>query len=414
MNNHILTPDTQAILLLCGHLGMSANTEHQPLTPTEYNKLAQWLRHMDMCPADLLQPESLTSLRENLTFPLDHKHIEALISRGTALALAVESWTNKGLWILSRSDQHYPERLKNQLGHTAPPLLYGAGNIDLLSQGGLAIVGSRDVDKDGLSFTRHIATLCAQQNIPVVSGGARGVDSEAMVAALQAGGQVIGVLADSLAKAAVSGKYRDALRESRLVLASPYDPSIGFHVGNAMARNKHIYALGEWALVISCTYNKGGTWAGAVENLKHALVPLFVRSGEGVPEGNYKLVALGAIACKSDTLIEQTSVREWLSTHMQTSSEVTQETHADVPEHHLPSQPSSVPFHDLFSIVWPYIEAQLNTARTAKELTGVFKDIRLDQMKSWLQRAEKLGKVQSLSDARYIVSSQQQRQLMIE
>ena len=47
------------------------------------------------------------------------------------------------------------------------------------------------------------------------------------------------VLADSLARAAVAGKYRSALRDGRLVLISPYDPDAGFNVGNAMNIHRH-------------------------------------------------------------------------------------------------------------------------------------------------------------------------------
>jgi len=165
------------------------------------------------------------------------------------LSLAVEKWTNQGLWILGRSDSQYPKRLKQILKHLAPAILYGIGNIKLLGQGGLAIVGSRDVDEEGLDRTQRIAQTCAQQEMQVVSGGARGVDTAAMLSALEAGGTAVGVLADSLAKAAVAGKYRTGIKEGRLTLVSACDPNASFNVGNAMGRNKYIYALADRALV---------------------------------------------------------------------------------------------------------------------------------------------------------------------
>ena len=67
--------------------------------------------------------------------------------------------------------------------------------------------------------------------------------------------------------------------DGRLVLVSPYDPAAGFNVGHAMGRNKLIYALADAALVVSADYKKGGTWAGAVEQLDRLkLVPVYVRS----------------------------------------------------------------------------------------------------------------------------------------
>jgi DNA processing protein len=62
--------------------------------------------------------------------------------------------------------------------------------------------------------------------------------------------------------------------EGQLVLVSPYDPGAGFNVGNAMQRNKLIYALADAALVVNSDFEKGGTWTGAVEQLdKLKLVP---------------------------------------------------------------------------------------------------------------------------------------------
>jgi len=143
----------------------------------------------------------------------------------------------------------------------------------------LAVVGSRHVDADLIEFTESVGRLAAQAGRGIVSGGARGVDQAAMRGALSAGGTVCGALADSLEKSCMNREYRNRLLEGQLVLVSPYDPSAGFNVGHAMQRNKLIYALADAALVVSADLNKGGTWAGAVEQLdKLRMVPLFVRS----------------------------------------------------------------------------------------------------------------------------------------
>lgn len=64
-----------------------------------------------------------------------------------------------------------------------------------------------------------------------------------MRGALEACGKVSGVLADSLEKTTMNREHRNLLLDGQLVLISPYDPSAGFNVGNAMQRNKLIYAL---------------------------------------------------------------------------------------------------------------------------------------------------------------------------
>lgn len=246
--DHILSLDTQAVLLLCGRFG-GRRDGAEPLTDSEYNQLAVWLHHQGMRPADLLGKDG-PRLLENNGPSISASRLQALLERGTTLALAVESWSSKGLWVLSRSDEQYPRRLRGRK-KPAPPILYGVGDSGLLSQGGLAIVGSRDTNEEALDFSRTVARACARQEMQVVSGDARGVDTEATMAALEANGNAVGVLPGGLAQAARGGKYRGAVQEGRLVLVSPYDPESGFDVGHAMQRNRHVYALADHGLVVS-------------------------------------------------------------------------------------------------------------------------------------------------------------------
>ena len=82
--------------------------------------------------------------------------------------------------------------------------------------------------------------------------------------------------------------------EGRLVLVSPYDPAAGFNVGHAMQRNKIIYALADAALVVTSDFEKGGTWAGAIEQLERLhFVPVFVRNGANAGKGNAALLHRG-------------------------------------------------------------------------------------------------------------------------
>ena len=290
-----LTEDAKAILLLCGRFNSDKNTKaEKPLSLVEYNRLADWMVKGKLRPADLLQsPPDAVTLGAALN--IDGLRIQGLLSRGAAMALAVEKWSHSGIWIVCRSDAQYPSRLKKHLKRQAPPVLFGVGDIGFLNLGGLAIVGSRNVDAEGELFTRKVAQACADTDMAVVSGGARGVDQVAMLSVLEAGGKAVGILADSLQKAALAGKYRQAIREKRLVLVSPFHPDSRFNVGNAMGRNKYIYALADFALIISAEIKKGGTWAGATEELKREdRRPVFVRMGNSVPPGNPALVEIGA------------------------------------------------------------------------------------------------------------------------
>lgn len=306
-----LSPDTQAILLLCGRLGLRGGNAAAPLEVREYNQVAHWLHDHGLRPGDLLHGVRERLLHTEADLPFDAGRLRSLLDRGSALALSVERWTSAGIWVLSRGDEDYPERLKRVLGKVAPPLLYGAGDRSLLVTEGLAIVGSRDVDDDGAAFARAVARSCARNGITVISGGARGVDSAALDAALDSGGKAIAVLPGGLRRA-ISGELRSAIESEQLVIISPYDPDAGFSVGNAMGRNKVIYALSLWAVVVSSAAESGGTWAGAVENLRRWGIPLFVRNEAGVPQGNQQLIARGGSPLTRED-IEATNLRERLA-----------------------------------------------------------------------------------------------------
>jgi predicted Rossmann fold nucleotide-binding protein DprA/Smf involved in DNA uptake len=96
-------------------------------------------------------------------------------------------------------------------------------------------------------------------------------------------------------KTATSHKYRDAIQRSDIVLLCPYHPESGFSGPNAMARNKHVYCLSRAAVVVCSDTGKGGTWAGATEDLKKKWVPVWVKHQTDPRSGNRALLERGAL-----------------------------------------------------------------------------------------------------------------------
>ncbi len=291
-----LSPNTQAILLLTAPLIAGRHqTPADLLTPGEYKGLAQFLRERQRQPADLLASDREELLGERPSL-VDSPRLERLLGRGFLLSQAVERWQARAIWVVSRADAKYPKRLKARLRGDAPPVLYGCGDLSILETSGLAVVGSRHVDDELIAYAEDIGRLVARARHTLVSGGARGIDQAAMRGALEAGGQVAGVLADSLERAALNRENRNFLIDGKLVLVSPYDPAAGFNVGHAMQRNKAIYALADAALVVSSDYEKGGTWAGAVEQLERwRSGPVYVRSNGQAARGLEALKQKGAL-----------------------------------------------------------------------------------------------------------------------
>lgn len=291
-----LSANTQAILLLTAPLiaGRGAASSDL-LSPGEYKRLARHLREIQRQPADLISTDAVDLLVACQSV-IEKSRLERLLGRGFLLSQVIERWKSRAIWVVSRADPEYPKRLKGRLREDAPAILYGCGDINLLESGGLAVVGSRHVDDALIDYTMDIGRLAARSRHMLVSGGAKGIDQAAMRGALEAGGHSCGVLADSLEKTAMNREHRNLLLNDQLVLISPYDPSAGFNVGNAMQRNKLIYALSDAALVVSSDMNKGGTWTGAVEQLdKLKFVPVYVRSTGQLSAGLDALRSKGAV-----------------------------------------------------------------------------------------------------------------------
>jgi predicted Rossmann fold nucleotide-binding protein DprA/Smf involved in DNA uptake len=133
-----------------------------------------------------------------------------------------------------------------------------------------------------------------------------------MESALESGGSAVAIVADSLERLIRAPDVQRPIRDGNLTLATPFQPSAGFQVGNAMARNKLIYGLASYAIVVSSSADSGGTRAGALENLRAGWTPLFVRSGPATPLGNDDLVRRGGIPLPPDQLPRNGNFGEWL------------------------------------------------------------------------------------------------------
>lgn len=408
-----LTSNTQAILLLTAPLVAGrGESSRDLLTLGEYNKLARILREKQKQPADLIGPDA-EELVVLCAQPFGRERLDGLLGRGFLLSQAVERWNARAIWVISRADARYPKRLKARLKEDAPPLLYGCGDIGLLEKGGLAVVGSRHVDEELISFTENLGRLTAKAHRPIISGGAKGIDRAAMQGALLEDGDVAGVMADSLERAALARDNREPLMEGRLVLISPYDPAAGFNVGHAMQRNKVIYALADAGLVVTSDFEKGGTWTGAIEQLKRLhFVPVFVRNGVKAGRGNSALIQhgglpwpnpgnaseLGVVISKAVEFVAAEPKQEALSFTFK------EQPVAYTPSAQPTSQPGvvgdtaeskSAPAGELFRTVTKILQQQLSASKTETEvidLLGVTKS----QAKDWLARLLKAGIVEKV------------------
>ena len=422
-----LSPNTQAILLLTAPLIVGRSSlSSELLSHWEYKKLARFLFERQRQPADFLTPDGAELVKE-CQVVFDGNRLDRLLARGFLLSQAIERWQAHAIWVVSRADPEYPRRLKAHLKDDAPPVLYGCGDAAILDTGGLAVVGSRHVDDTLLEYTAHIGRLTAESSRTLISGGARGIDQAAMRGSLEEGGKVTGVLADSLERAVLNRDHRNLLMDGQLVLISPYDPAAGFNVGHAMQRNKLMYALAEVALVVNSDYGKGGTWAGAVEQLeKLRFVTVYVRSTGNIGKGIEALKRKGALPWPNpgtpEAFAEVLSVAPSQDDAVSRQSELPLQIREEAAQHYesaptsLPFQPTSVPKaselpltpgEELFAKVRELLE-NMTTPKTDSE---VAKDLQVSttQAKKWLQRLVEDGTLERLrKPVRYRKAATQQ------
>lgn len=435
-----LSPNTQAILLLTAPLIAGHGTTFSDLlSPGEYKRLARHLRQIQRQPADFVSPEAADLMRACQPV-IDETRLQRLFGRGFLLSQVIERWQARAIWVVSRADAEYPRRLKVRLREDAPAVLYGCGDMALLESGGLAVVGSRHVDDSLIDYTMDVGRLAARAGRTLVSGGAKGIDQAAMRGALEAGGKVSGVLADSLEKTTMNREHRNLLLDGQLVLISPYDPNAGFNVGNAMQRNKLIYGLADASLVVNSDLNKGGTWAGAVEQLdKLKFVPVYVRSTGGSSLALDGLRSKGALpwpnpqdidafeavfeaAAATPSFPETTltidapsepvppSATELIDEPIELTPEpapwaaVTPEADpkATGPMATAPSTPADALFAAVRAVTQLLLKSPMKDAEVAAAL-----DVSTAQAKTWLQRLVDEGVIEKLkAPLRYVVSSQ--------
>ena len=421
-----LSPNTKVSLLLTSPLIIGGHKRGREdslrlLTFSEYGQLATRLRTCDRQLGDLMAPGATEILAE-CQVNLDNTRVTQLLRRGFQLSQALEHWGARAIWVASHEDSYYPAQIKRRLGGIAPPVIYGCGDRTLLENGGLAVVGSRNASNGPIEYAERIGQMAARAQCTVVSGGARGVDQAGMRGALYQGGTAVGVLADSLERAVMHRENRDMLMEHRLTLISPYDPRAGFSAGNAMRRNKLIYALADAGLVIDAAYDKGGTWAGAVEQLdKMRMVPIYVRADGGNNKALLALARRGArswpdpqtpedlrLALSAHQLYSETEA-QWRNTFLPDSVDVIKSpnsTTAQVTEPQIPqdmgaSVRDTSPSEALLAKVEELL-LSIETPTTESDVAS-YLNVSRNQAREWLKRLVLQGKYErSKRPVRYI------------
>jgi DNA processing protein len=167
-----------------------------------------------------------------------------------------EQLERQGISVLIETDDTYPKRLKEI--ENPPPVLYMRGDIDLTDEWSVAIVGTRRLSAYGRQVTEDIAGSLARNGLTIVSGLARGVDSIAHKAALNAGGRTLAVLGSGLER--IYPPENKQLAEQITgcgALISEYLPNTPPEASNFPQRNRLISGLSLAVVIIEAGIKSG-------------------------------------------------------------------------------------------------------------------------------------------------------------
>jgi DNA processing protein len=136
--------------------------------------------------------------------------------------------------------------------------LWCVGDVSLLQQKCVAVVGTREVSKEGAARSRRLARELAAAGVVIVSGLAKGVDTEALSAAIEAKGRVVAVIGTPVDKAypAENARLQESIYRDHLLISQF---AIGERVyrSNFPDRNKLMAAVSDATVIIEAGDTSG-------------------------------------------------------------------------------------------------------------------------------------------------------------
>ena len=250
--------------------------------------------------AENLTPELLPRNQNDLLeqFPELAKILKGKIreeDRGDVSA-AYEQLKDHGINIIYPGHPDFPPHILE-----IAPILFVKGQQKRLRSDSVTIVGARNVSDKGIRITRNLAGELVGKGINIVSGYAEGVDLEAHLGALEAGGTTTLVLSNGIKQLRQESAFKKFNWDRDILTVSQFDPDTEWFAWNALARNQLVCALSKAVVVIESGPERDtqGKMSGTFNTAKAALdlnLPVFVVNPsclDNAPKGNADLIALG-------------------------------------------------------------------------------------------------------------------------
>lgn len=207
-------------------------------------------------------PERIYNLtkKELLQIPgIGEKLVENILNEGikNSITKHIEYMNRNKIDIISITDKEYPNILKQI--YDPPISLYIKGNKDILDEKSFAVIGCREVSDYGKKAAKYFSYNLAKQNINIVSGLAKGVDSYAHIGTLSTAGKTIGVIGNGLDTIypAENTYLANKIIENGGAIISEYPLGTKPEKMNFPARNRIISGMSKAVIVIEAKEKSG-------------------------------------------------------------------------------------------------------------------------------------------------------------
>lgn len=169
----------------------------------------------------------------------------------------IEYMQENKIHIITIYDEEYPNKLRNI--YDSPVTLYVKGNKDILNSNSIAIVGCRNCSNYGKEVSTKFAYDLAKENITIISGMAKGIDSNAHIGCLHAKGRTIAVLGSGLDRIYPKENitlYNKIISNGGAIVSEYVIGTIATRM-NFPARNRIISGLSDGVIVVEAKEKSG-------------------------------------------------------------------------------------------------------------------------------------------------------------
>ncbi|MGN9864733.1 DNA-processing protein DprA [Bacillus swezeyi] len=207
----------------------------------------------------------------------------------------IEKSREQNIKILSYYDDEYPAKLKAI--KKSPLFIHVKGNVKALKKSeSIACVGARTPSRESIELVKNIVGDMVKEDILIISGLAKGIDSHAHKVCLSNGGKTIAIMAHGLDTIypKENSKLAEAILDSGGALISEYPLGTKSRKQNFVARNRLISGLSEGVVVFEASEKSGTMHTARFAYTQGKKIFCPTLKNEALSSGVQKLLSTGS------------------------------------------------------------------------------------------------------------------------